>query len=195
MLIRRAGIPDIPAAHQIINDCAEYGLMLPRSLASMYEDVRDFHVAVEESDEGQDEVAGVCGLKIVWANLAEVFALAVHPDHRGKGIGRKLVLATMEEAAQLGIKKLMTLTYERAFFEKSGFSVIDRQDLPLKVWSECVRCPKNQCCDEIAMIHVLEDVPEFKAPEPKAPPREEYVVPVTLSATRRRVRTPLPEYE
>ena len=194
MMIRRAGIPDIPAAHQIINASAEYGLMLPRSLASMYEDVRDFHVAVEPSKvDGGERIIGVCGLKVVWANLAEVYALAVHQDRRGKGLGRLLVLSTVDEAEQLGIQKLMTLTYERAFFERCGFSVVDRQDLPLKVWSECVRCPKNQRCDEIAMIRVLEDVPEIKLPEPSLPPQAEYVVPVTLSARRVRFPAALPD--
>lgn len=196
MQIRHAQIADIPQAARIINDAAEYGLMLPRSLASMYEDVRDFQVAVIPREGDADEVVGVCGLKIVWANLAEIFALAVSPDHRGQGIGRRLVLSCIDEAEQLGIKRLMTLTYQQPFFEKLGFAVVDRQQLPLKVWSECVRCPKNQACDEIAMIRVIEEVPEIKAPEPKAPPVDEYVVPVTLTATRKRSATPaLPEYE
>lgn len=184
MLVRHAQIGDIPAAQRIINDAAEYGLMLPRSLASMYEDLRDFHVAVVPEAEGE-RVIGVCGLKIVWANLAEVFALAVSPEARGRGVGRQLVLSCVDEAEELGIRRLMTLTYQREFFEKLGFAVVDRQRLPLKVWSECVRCPKNQACDEIAMIRVLEDVPEPEAVEPSAPPAEEYVVPVVLTATSR----------
>lgn len=190
MMIRRAGIPDIPAAHQIINASAEYGLMLPRSLASMYEDVRDFHVAVQPGEGGAERVVGVCGLKVVWSNLAEVYALAVHQDFRGQGIGRLLVLSGVDEAEELGIRRLMTLTYEQKFFERCGFAVVDRQDLPLKVWSECVRCPKNQRCDEIAMIRVLEEVPEIKATaaEAAAPAAEPVVVPVTLTA--RRVRFP-----
>lgn len=196
MQYRHAHIADIPAAAAIINDAAEYGLMLPRSLASMYEDLRDFHVAVAPASNGDGErVVGVCGLKIVWANLAEVFALAVAPEMRGKGIGRGLVLSCIDEAEELGVKRLMTLTYQQEFFEKLGFAVIDRQNLPLKVWSECVRCPKNAACDEIAMIRVLEDVPELKLPEPKAPPAEEYVVPVVLTATKARLPVTAPEDE
>jgi amino-acid N-acetyltransferase len=196
MFVRHAQIADIPAAAEIINDAAEYGLMLPRSLASMYEDVRDFHVAVlpGEGEGGHDKVIGVCGLKIVWANLAEVFALAVSPEQRGKGIGRQLVLSCLDEAEQLGIKRLMTLTYQQEFFDKLGFTVVDRQQLPLKVWSECVRCPKNQACDEIAMIRVLDEVIEIKAPEPKAPPADEYIVPMMLSNARRKIAPALPEY-
>lgn len=123
-------------------------------------------------------MVGVGGLSVVWANLAEVCALAVEKDHRGKGVGRKITEACIEEARTLGIRTLMTLTYEKIFFEKLGFSVIDRQQLPLKVWSECIRCPKNQACDEIAMTLVLEDVPDLGVPKPVAPPPDKYIVPI-----------------
>jgi amino-acid N-acetyltransferase len=172
--IRRATVADVPAMGQIINDCAEFGLMLPRSLSSLYENVREFHVAVD----GGGQVVGVSGLSVVWANLAECCALAVAPSQRGKGLGRRLVEACVEEARVLGIRTIMTLTYERVFFEKLGFAVVDRQNLPLKVWSECVRCPKNQACDEIAMTRVLEDVPELVVARPAPPPADQYVVPI-----------------
>ena len=81
------------------------------------------------------------------------------------------------------------LTYEKDFFAKLGFSVVDRQELPLKVWSECVRCAKNQACDEIAMIRVIEEVPEVTIPQSEslAGSSGVYEVPVTLemSALRR----------
>ena len=176
-VIRRALTADVPALGQIINDCAEYGLMLHRSFSYLYEHVRDFVVQV---DDGQ--VVGVCGLKIIWANMAEVYALAVAPSQRGRGVGKALVEACIDDARRLGIRKLMSLTYERAFFEKLGFVVIDRQNLPLKVWSECLRCAKNTACDEIAMIRVLEEVPEVVAPTPQLPPTGEYAVPVQFGA-------------
>ena len=174
LLIRHAGIQDVRALAKIINDCAEYGLMLHRSLADLYENVRDFQVAVLS-----DTVVGVCGLKIVWSNLAEVYALAVAPEHRGQGIGRQLVLSCIDEAEELGIARLMTLTYEKKFFERCGFSVVDRQNLPLKVWSECVRCPKNQACDEIAMIRQLE-VEEIESHRDPPPALTDEGVPVPV---------------
>lgn len=182
-MIRRAGIQDIPAIGQIINDAAEYGLMLHRSQAFLYEHVRDFHVQTYRG-----HVVGVCGLSIVWANLAEVYALAVAPRFRGRGYGKQLVLSVIDEAEELGIRRLMTLTYERGFFEKLGFKVIDRQHLPLKVWSECVRCAKNQNCDEIAMIRELEEVPEIEAGQPPMPAEHEYEVPVVLGVMREQPR-------
>lgn len=194
--IRSAKPVDVPAMHKIINDCAEFGQMLPRSLASLYENLREFQVAVEDAQapDGQvdaagvvrddplangmgQRVVGVCGLSIVWANLAEVMALAVAPSNRGMGIGGQLVQACMAEAEQLGIRRVMTLTYEQAFFERLGFTVVDRQKLPLKVWSECVRCPKNQACDEIAMLRELTHVPDTSSPQPQAPPPHAYIIP------------------
>jgi amino-acid N-acetyltransferase len=183
--IRRATVHDVPAMSKIVNDYAELGLMLHRSLATFYEHLRDFHVAVAPNDEQEtgDIVVGLCGLNIIWANLAEVCALAVIPALQGQGIGKMLVRACIDEGRALSIRRLMTLTYERAFFAKLGFAVIDRENLPLKVWSECVRCAKNQACDEIAMVLVLEDVPEVKSPPPYIPPSDAYTVPVTLSSS------------
>jgi len=171
---------------RIINDAAELGLMLPKSLSSLYENLRDFHVAVDD----EDRVIGTAAIAIVWANLAELASLAVDRDYRGHGLGKALARACLDEARALGIKRVMTLTYEQRFFEKLGFGVVDRQQLPLKVWRECVRCPKNQRCDEIAMIVELADVAEVQAPRPETPPAEDYVVPVTLSARGRRPTPP-----
>lgn len=179
--LRRATVRDVPAMGRIINDAAEFGLMLPKSLAALYENVREFHVAVVS----EQEVVGCCGLSIVWANLAELASLAVAPSHRGQGLGRRLVEACLEEARALGIRRVMTLTYEQAFFEKRGFAVVDRLNLPHKVWAECVRCPKHDACDEIAMIHTLVEVPEIADSPPPPAPGTSYCVPVTLSATRK----------
>jgi len=30
--------------------------------------------------------------------------------------------------------------------------VISKDSLPMKVWSDCAKCPKQQNCDEIAVI-------------------------------------------
>ncbi len=168
---------------RIINDAAEFGLMLPKSAAVLYENLREF-VVVEDDDSG--EVVGVCGLSIIWADLAEVVSLAVRSSHRGRGLGGALVGACLEEARALGVPKVMSLTYQRAFFERLGFVVVDRQELPLKVWADCVRCPKNEACDEIAMIRVLEGV---ESPEGigDAPARElgvaRYEAPVVLTSS------------
>lgn len=181
-MIRRAKIADVPAMGRIINDAAEFGLMLPKSLAVLYENVREFHVV---EDEATGEVVGVCGLSVIWAGLAEVVSLAVSPSQRGKGLGKRLVEACLEEAKALGVKRVMSLTYEQKFFDRLGFAAVDRQELPLKVWADCVRCPKNEACDEIAMIKVFDDVPE-PAGAPVAPTTAQgarFEVPVVITST------------
>jgi len=165
-MIRPATINDVPGMADVINSHAERGKMLFKSYAQLYEALRDF--AVYELD---GEVVGVCGLAIIWADLAEVRSLAVNETFRGKGIGSDLVRWCIEEARRLRIRRLMSLTYEQRFFEKLGFEVVSKESLPLKVWSDCVRCPKNNNCDEIAMVRTLHEVPEAKGPTAPPTPR------------------------
>jgi amino-acid N-acetyltransferase len=158
-MIRPATIHDVPRMQEVINSHASLGKMLFKSLAELYESIRDFAVAEEEG-----QVVGCCGLTIIWADLAEVRSLAVDETHQGRGLGRQLVQWTVDEARRLGIRKLMSLTYEQKFFEKLGFVVVPKDSLPLKVWSDCVRCPKREGCDEIAMVRELLEVPVVQAP-------------------------------
>jgi amino-acid N-acetyltransferase len=100
-----------------------------------------------------------------------VRSLAVDGRFIGRGIGRQLVEWCVEEARRLHIRKLMSLTYEQRFFEKLGFEVVPKESLPLKVWSDCVRCPKREGCDEIAMVRVLHDVSIVELPAAPPTPR------------------------
>jgi len=162
-MIRAATIHDVPRIQEIINSHAELGKMLFKSYAQLYEDLRDFGVC-----EIDGEIVGCAALTIIWADLAEIRSLAVDDKFRGKGVGRSLVEWTVSEARRLGIRRLFALTYEQGFFGKLGFEVVAKDSLPLKVWSDCVRCPKRDGCDEIAVIRVLADV---EAPlVPSAPP-------------------------
>jgi amino-acid N-acetyltransferase len=158
-MIRPANIHDVTRIQQIINGHAELGRMLFKSLAELFENLRDFAVA-----EADGQVIGCVALTIVWADLCEVRSLAVDNAHRGRGLGQQLVRWSIDEARRLGIRRLMALTYEQRFFEKLGFVVVDKETLPLKVWSECVRCPKREDCDEIAMVLELPDVPRLELP-------------------------------
>lgn len=183
-MLRRATVADVPAISRIITESAEFGLMLPKPMARLYETVRAFQVATQ-GDSETSEVVGCCALSIIWADLAEVASLAVSSSMRGRGLGKKLVQACVDEAHQLGIRRVMTLTYEQAFFEKLGFAVVDRQDLPHKVWAECVACPKRDACDEIAMLRVFDDLPPVEV----RPPDPGYDVPVALRVTRKTTLT------
>jgi amino-acid N-acetyltransferase len=165
-MMRPATVHDVPRIQEIINSHAELGRMLFKSLAQLFEGLRDFAVYEEDG-----QVVGCVGLTIIWADLAEVRSLAVDSAFIGRGIGRKLVEWTIAEARRLHIRKIMSLTYEQRFFEKLGFVVVEKETLPLKVWSDCVRCPKRDGCDEIAMVHVLHDVPVVELPVATPTPR------------------------
>jgi amino-acid N-acetyltransferase len=150
----------------VISSHAELGKMLFKSYAELYEHLRDFAVY-----ETSGEVVGCVGLAILWADLAEVRSLAVDESARGRGIGTELVRWCIDEARRLQIRKVMSLTYERRFFERLGFEVVEKETLPLKVWSDCVKCPKNDNCDEIAMVRILQDVPVLNHLAPQPTPR------------------------
>ncbi len=164
-MIRPATVHDVPRIAAIINSHAELGKMLFKSFAQLYEDLRDFAVYEHTHSDGQTEVMGCCALTIIWADLAEVRSLAVDDSMRGQKIGSQLIAWTLQEARRLHIRRIMALTYEQRFFEKLGFHVIPKEGLPLKVWSDCVRCPKNQACDEIAVVKILEDLPLIQSPQ------------------------------
>lgn len=168
--MRNAKLTDVPAIQGIINSHAELGKMLFKSYAQLYEHLRDFAVFDIGTPENP-KVVGCVGLSIIWADLAEVRSLAVDKDHIGKGIGKALVNWCVDEARRVGIRKLMALTYEDVFFKKLGFDVVPKENLPLKVWTDCVRCPKRDNCDEIAVVRELLDVPHITAPTAIPTPR------------------------
>ena len=126
-----------------------------RSLERIYETLREFHVAVED-----DRIVGCVAVDLFWADLAEIKSLAVAPDYQGRGIGSRLVAAAVADAQALGVRNLFALTYEKEFFARNGFEVIDRDSLPEKVWRECIACPKADACDEIAMLRRLDAHPQ-----------------------------------
>ncbi|MDX1565097.1 MAG: N-acetyltransferase [Phycisphaeraceae bacterium] len=181
LVIQKAQVGDVPAIASLVNDYAEQGRMLHRGRSEIYERLRDYHVVRTEGG-----VDGVGALRVMTWDLAEIYALAVRPDAVGRGLGRRLVDALINEARQLGIGRLFALTYERAFFERCGFEVVDRhQALPVKVWSECVRCSKREACDEIAMVRRVEGVRPLSPPA-QIPSETPVRMPV-LSETMRRI--------
>ena len=145
-MIRKALIPDVREIHRLLLDYARDGLLLSRSLAELYESLRDFYVF-----EVDGRVVGTAALNICWEDLAELRSLAVHPDFNGRGAGRELVSACLDEARLLGIRRVFALTYKPAFFEKLGFTVIEKSQLPHKIWGDCMKCAKFPDCDEIAL--------------------------------------------
>jgi len=147
----KARVSDVSQMHKLINSFADKGEMLARSLSEIYENIRDYFVVRE----GERVIACVA-LHVSWSDLAEIKSLAVAEDCQQQGIGDQLVEACLKEAKELGIPTVFCLTYKPAFFEKGGFSQVDKAELPHKVWGECYRCPKFPNCDEVALIYHLE---------------------------------------
>ncbi|MGE5618536.1 MAG: N-acetyltransferase [Sphingomonadaceae bacterium] len=147
---RKARIGDVPAMHRLINEHAESGVMLPRPLSELYENLRDFWVM--EADGG---LVACCALHVNWADLAEVRSLAVDKRYQRRGLGSALVTACIAEAREMELTRVYALTREAPFFESLGFVRIDMNELPRKVWGECIRCPKFPECDEVAVVYDL----------------------------------------
>jgi amino-acid N-acetyltransferase len=148
--IRKALLTDIPALLELINKYAAMGVMLPRTEFEMAENIRDFLVAFEG-----DRLVGCGALHFYTASSGEVRSLAVDPNVKSQGIGRALVEALETEAREQDLYSIFAFTYVVGFFGKLGFEEVDRGELPLKAWKDCLRCPKFQACDEIAVLKRL----------------------------------------
>lgn len=151
-MLRKASIKDIKRIHSIVNTAASKGEMLPRSLGELYDNMRDYFVYIENG-----KVVGTGALHICWEDLAEIRSVCVVESSRKEGIGKKIVNICLEEAKAFHIKKVFLLTYQDGFFKKCGFSIVDKKELPQKIWSDCVKCPKFPECDEIAMVIKIDD--------------------------------------
>lgn len=148
-MIRKASIRDVKAIHALLREYGAKGELLPRPLSKLYDHLRDFRV-YENPSTGQ--VIGCCALQFCWEDLAEIRSLAVRPEFTGRKIGVRLVGEALAEAESFHIKKVFTLSYRPDFFRKLGFRSIDRSELPLKIWSDCMACVKFPNCDENALI-------------------------------------------
>jgi amino-acid N-acetyltransferase len=139
---------DVKGIHGLIAEYARKGDMLPRSLADIYENLRDYFIF--EEDDG--ELVGSAAIHIMWEDLAEVRSLAVREGRMRRGVGTQLVESCISEAIVLGIDRVFALTYKPEFFEKLGFHVVDKADLPQKIWTDCLKCSKFPDCDEVALV-------------------------------------------
>jgi amino-acid N-acetyltransferase len=141
--IRKAVLSDVPALFDLINRFARERVMLPRTLADLYENLWGFTVA-----EDGGRVLGCGALKFYSQDLAEIRSLCVEPGRESHGVGSALVERLLDEAEGYGLKKVFALTLVSDFFRKCGFRETRREKFPMKVWRDCANCPKYSCCDE-----------------------------------------------
>jgi amino-acid N-acetyltransferase len=166
--VRKAAMRDIPGILSLINSYAADGIMLPRTEFELSENIRDFSVAYD-----QDLLIGCGALHFYTPTSAEVRSLAVSRQAKQHGIGRSIVTALEAEARDNDLDRIFAFTYVPGFFAKLGFVEIERGELPLKAWKDCLRCPKFRNCDEIAVLKPLSNsgissraqAPEISAPE------------------------------
>jgi amino-acid N-acetyltransferase len=148
--VDRARVSDANSMHRLISHFADKGEMLPRALSEIYDGIRDYFVVRKGS-----QVIACVALHVTWVDLAEIRSLAVDEKEQNQSIGSLLTQACLEEAKELGIPRVFCLVRKPAFFERHGFQLIDKAELPQKVWAECYRCPKFPNCDEVALIRHL----------------------------------------
>jgi amino-acid N-acetyltransferase len=146
-VLRPAAIGDVPEIHHLLEQYAQQGNLLPRTMSELYRHLRDFFVV-----EVDGRVAACGALEIFTESLGEIRSLVVHDDYKNQGLGRLLVGRLIEEARGIGLKRLMALTYVPGFFHKLGFKTVPKDTLPEKVWGICVKCYKYNHCDEIAVV-------------------------------------------
>jgi amino-acid N-acetyltransferase len=147
---RKARMSDIGAILDLINGFAHRGVMLPRTEFELSESIRDFTVVHEGGT-----LAGCAALHFYGPAIAEVRSLAVDERRQGTGAGRILMNALEREAREFDLDGVFAFTYVPGFFAKMGYTEVEREALPLKAWKDCLRCPKFQACDEIAVVKLL----------------------------------------
>jgi len=145
--LRKAVLADISAMADLINEYPGRGTMLPRTAFELAESIRDFVVAYDGPT-----LVGCGALHIYSPDAAEIRSLAVGSGSQKSGIGPRIVEALELEASEFGLAKVFAFTYVPDFFSKLGFGQVDRSELPLKAWKDCLKCPKFKACDENAVL-------------------------------------------
>ncbi len=150
MKIIKATVKDAKDIHTMVNRFAKRDDMLPRALNEIYENIRDYFICIDDG-----KIVAIAALHVLWDDLAEIRSIAVSTKHRNKGVGKKLIKRCMKDAAALGINRVFALTFHPEYFIKQGFEDIDKNDLPHKIWRDCLKCPKFPDCTESAVIKIL----------------------------------------
>ena len=150
LLIRAARLVDLNGILAIVREFAKREVMLPLAYGDAIDRFRDFLVAEEDRT-----LVGVVAVHVSWDNLVEIRSLAVPEDSQGRGVGRRLMEAALDDARRLGAGEVFALTYIPDFFTRFGFEIIERRHLPQKIWQDCAKCPKFPDCGETAVRRPL----------------------------------------
>ncbi len=97
-----------------------------------------------------------CGGSETYTVAALIRSIAVHPDYRKHGIGRRIVRQLLDRLSSRGIREfyLLTTTAE-AYFRKRGFKRIERDEVhPQLLGSREFQdaCPASATCMRLIML-------------------------------------------
>lgn len=147
----KPNVSHIDQMQELVKEEVEKGIILLRTKDEMANTIRSY-TAIEANG----IIAGFTALHIHSARLCEVRSLVVSKDFRGMKFGKRLVQACIKEAKRLVLKQILSLTYQKGFFQSLGFYEIKKEEIPEhKIWADCIRCRHFPICDEIAMIYDL----------------------------------------
>ncbi len=145
--LRPATLADVLQLELLMAPYVATGDLLPRSNYDLCRHIKEYVVAAGPGG----AIIGCGSIKLYSGELAEIAGLAVRANSQGTGIGRAIVDALLAEARALGLVQVLALTRKPAFFLRLGFQPAEKERFPLKVWADCARCPRQNCCDEIAV--------------------------------------------
>ncbi len=148
IIIRKAVETDIEAICTLMKLYAAAQIVLPRDHRDILEHLGNFWVATSS-----DKFAGCVAVRDFGNDLFEIRSLAVAPELTGQRIGSSMIKNLIAHfRAQRRPIRLFALTYRANFFINLGFSLVNKEQFPEKIWSDCAKCPKREHCDEDALL-------------------------------------------
>ncbi|MCW8839301.1 MAG: N-acetyltransferase [Thiovulaceae bacterium] len=148
---KKAKLSDIASMQKLVAPEVESGIILDRADDEIATNIRSYTLAINKN-----ELVGFCALHVHSASLAEIRSLVIKDGFRGQNIGSGLINKVLLEGNDLGLQKVLSLTYKKEFFEKLGFVEIPKESLPEhKIWADCIKCKHFPVCNEVSLIKNL----------------------------------------
>lgn len=151
----KAKLSDIPAMQDLVVSEVKDGVILNRTNDEVATNIRSYVLAKDTRN--NDKLVGYAALHVHSNRLAELRSFIVDEAYRGQKVGQDLVKFTLNEAKVLGIEEdVLVLTYLPMYFEKLGFSEINKELIPEhKIWADCIKCIHFPVCNEIALVYKI----------------------------------------
>lgn len=148
---KKAKLSDIERMQQLVAPEVESGIILDRTNDEVATNIRSYTLAMNDN-----QIIGFCALHIHSPSLAEIRSLIIKEEFRSKNVGTGLINKVLEEGVELGLQKVLSLTYKKEFFERLGFVEIPKESLPEhKIWADCIKCKHFPVCNEVSLIKNL----------------------------------------